>query len=66
MTVLRHFLDAGRNKSKAAAGCGLSRPAFYERLNTIEEVIGASLDDTPTCLTLQVAIAALDAVRSPG
>ncbi len=64
--VLGHYLDAGRNKSTAAARCDLSRPAFYERLHTIEGVLGADLDDVATCLTLQVAVAALQAVRSPG
>jgi purine catabolism regulator len=64
--VLGHYLDTGRNKSTAAARCGLSRPAFYERLHTIEGVLGADLDDVATCLTLQVALAALQAVRSPG
>ena len=64
--VLRHYLDSGRNKSEAAASHGLSRPAFYERLRSIEEILGTDLDSVSTCLTLHVAVAALDAVRSPG
>lgn len=63
--VLRHYLGAGRNKSVAAAAFGVSRPAFYERLHAIEEVLGIDLDDVQTCLTLHVAVSALDAVRSP-
>lgn len=62
--ALRVYLDTGRNKSEAAGRYGMSRPAFYERLRSIEALIGASLDDVQVCLTLQVAIAALDAVRS--
>jgi purine catabolism regulator len=62
--VLRVYLDTGRNKSTAAQQYGLSRPAFYERLRAIEALLGVDLDDVSVCLTLQVAIAALDAVRS--
>lgn len=64
--VLRQFLESGRNKSEAATNFGLSRPAFYERLGSIEEILGVDLDSVSTCLTLHVAVAALDAVRSPG
>jgi purine catabolism regulator len=64
--ALRHYLEAGRNKSEAAAAFGVSRPAFYERLHAIERVLGVDLDDVATCLTLHVATAALAAVRSPG
>ena len=64
--ILGHYLDSGRNKSTAAVLAGLSRPAFYERLHTIEAVLGVNLDDVATCLTLHVALAALQAVRSPG
>jgi purine catabolism regulator len=64
--VLGHYLDSGRNKSTAAALSGVSRPAFYERLHTIESVLGVDLDDVATCLTLHVALAALQSVRSPG
>ena len=65
LSVLRHYLEEGRNKSTAAARSGVSRPAFYERLHAIEAVLGVDLDDVPTCLTLHVAVAALEAVRSP-
>ncbi len=66
LAVLRNYFEAGRNKSTAAALSGVSRPAFYERLRTIERVLGVDLDDVASCLTLQVAAAALQAVRSPG
>lgn len=66
LTALRVYLDSGRNKSAAALACGLSRPAYYERLRQVERVLGVDLDDVPTCLTLHVAVAALDAIRSAG
>jgi PucR family transcriptional regulator, purine catabolism regulatory protein len=66
LTALRCYLGSGRNKSAAAAACGLSRPAFYDRLKLVEEVLGVDLDDVATCLSLQVATAALDAIRSVG
>jgi purine catabolism regulator len=62
--VLRQYLDAGRNKSAAAAAAHLSRPSFYERLRRLEEVLDADLDDVETCLSLHVALRGLDAIRS--
>lgn len=61
--LLRTYLDEGRNKSAAAAAAHLSRPAFYERLHRIERVLGADLDDPEGCLSLHVALTALDALR---
>ncbi|MGN9912534.1 PucR family transcriptional regulator [Phytohabitans sp. LJ34] len=61
--TLRAYLDSGRNKSAAAAAAHLSRPALYERLARIERVLDADLDAVDTCLSLHVAILALDAVR---
>ncbi len=66
LRALRAYLESGRNKSVAASNYGLSRPAFYERLHSIEALLSADLDDVSTCLTLHVAVAALDAVRSAG
>ena len=39
--ALRAYFDTGRNKSVAAERYGMSRPAFYERLRSIEALIGA-------------------------
>ena len=64
LRALRVYLESGRNKSVAAATYGLSRPAFYERLHSIEALLAADLDDVSTCLTLHVAVTALDAVRA--
>ncbi len=63
LDVLRVFLDCGRNKSTAAVAYRLSRPAFYERLRSIEALLDADLDDTRTCLSLHVAVRAHDVRR---
>jgi purine catabolism regulator len=63
LRTLRAYLDAGRNKSAAAAAAHLSRPAFYERLARIARVLDADLDSVDACLSLHVALLALDAVR---
>lgn len=61
--VLRVYLECGRNKSAAAEHSHLSRPAFYERLARIRKVLGADLDSVRVCLSLHVALLALDALR---
>ncbi|GAB3873970.1 hypothetical protein GCM10027610_142000 [Dactylosporangium cerinum] len=61
--VLRSYLECGRNKSAAAEHSHLSRPAFYERLARISRVLGADLDSVQVCLSLHVALLALDALR---
>lgn len=61
--TLRTYLECGRNKSAAAEEAHLSRPAFYERLARISRIIGADLDTVDVCLSLHVALLALDAVR---
>ncbi len=58
--VLRAYLDAGRNKSAAASALHLSRPAFYDRLTRLGQVLGVDLDDVETCLALHVALLARD------
>lgn len=65
--VLRTYLEVGRNKSAAASAAHLSRPSLYERLDRVEQVLGVDLDDVETCLSLHVALLALDALRrTPG
>jgi purine catabolism regulator len=61
--TLRTYLEHGRNKSAAAEAAHLSRPAFYERLARISRIVGADLDAVDVCLSLHVALLALDAVR---
>ncbi|MFI0354052.1 PucR family transcriptional regulator [Actinomadura sp. 9N407] len=61
--ILRVYLDTGRNKAVAAQRAHLSRPAFYERLRRIERVLSTSLDDVDSCVSLHVALLALDSLR---
>ena len=61
--VLRIYLGAGRNKSMAADAAHLSRPSFYERLHRIERILSVDLDSVESCLSLHVALLALDALR---
>ncbi|GAB3154450.1 PucR family transcriptional regulator [Micromonospora sonneratiae] len=61
--TLRAYLEYGRNKSAAASAAHLSRPAFYERLARIARILGVDLDSVDVCLSLHVAMLALDAVR---
>ncbi|GII78174.1 CdaR family transcriptional regulator [Sphaerisporangium rufum] len=63
--ILRTYLDAGRNKAVAAQRAHLSRPAFYDRLRRLERVLDTDLDDVDSCLSLHVALLALESVRRP-
>ncbi|MFG1676057.1 PucR family transcriptional regulator [Micromonospora sp. NPDC049282] len=65
LDTLRAYLEQGRNKSAAAVAAHLSRPAFYERLARIGRILDADLDSVEQCLSLHVALLALDAVRTP-
>jgi PucR family transcriptional regulator, purine catabolism regulatory protein len=60
---LRAYLASGRNKSAAAGAAHMSRPAFYERLARIGRILGVDLDSVDACLSLHVALLALDAIR---
>lgn len=61
--ILATYLDQGRNKSAAADAAHLSRPSFYDRLRRIETVLDVDLDDVQSCLSLHVALTALEALR---
>lgn len=61
--ILTVYLDHGRNKSAAADAAHLSRPSFYDRLHRVERVLGVDLDQVESCLSLHVALLALEAVR---
>ncbi|HEU0241587.1 MAG TPA: PucR family transcriptional regulator [Micromonosporaceae bacterium] len=63
LRTLRIYLESGRNKSAAATAAHLSRPAFYERLARIGRILGVDLDAVEPCLSLHVALLALDAIR---
>lgn len=64
LATLRAYLENGRNKSAAATAAHLSRPAFYERLARIARILDADLDSVEACLSLHVALLALDAIRN--
>ncbi len=61
--VLTLYLGSGRNKALAAQRAHLSRPALYERLRRIERVLDTDLEDVESCVSLHVALLALDSVR---
>ncbi|GAA3810384.1 PucR family transcriptional regulator [Sphaerisporangium flaviroseum] len=61
--ILRTYLDAGRNKAVAAQRAHLSRPAFYDRLRRLERILDTDLDDVDSCLSLHVALLALESFR---
>lgn len=61
--ILSVYLDHGRNKSAAADAAHLSRPSFYDRLHRVERILGVDLDQVESCLSLHVALLALEAVR---
>ncbi|HEY7591825.1 MAG TPA: PucR family transcriptional regulator [Actinophytocola sp.] len=58
--VLRHFCEHGGNKSAAAAAAHMSRTAYYQQLSRIEQVLGVSLDDPESVLSLHVALLVSD------
>lgn len=64
--ALRAYLAHGRNKSAAADAIHVSRPAFYQRLARIEQILDVDLDAVDSCLSLHVALLALDSIRSRG
>ncbi len=58
--ILRHYCEQGGNKSAAASAAHLSRTAYYQQLSRVEQVLGVSLDDPESMLSLHVALLALD------
>ncbi|PSL53470.1 purine catabolism regulator [Saccharothrix carnea] len=54
--LLRCFCEQGGNKSAAAAAAHLSRTAYYQQLSRIEQVLGVSLEDPESVLSLYVAL----------
>jgi purine catabolism regulator len=64
LTTLRHYLDAAGNKTTAARRGGLARETMYQRLRTIERLLGRDLESGEERTELHVALAALDALRA--
>jgi purine catabolism regulator len=58
--ALRHYCEHGGNKSAAANAAHLSRTAYYQQLARIEQVLGVSLEDPESMLSLYVALLAVD------
>ena len=57
--VLRCYLASGGNKAEAAHRSGLARPTLYERLRSIEQVLGIGLDSPESRLALHLALLTL-------
>jgi purine catabolism regulator len=58
LAALTALLEAGGNKSAAAAAAHLSRPAFYARLGRVERLLGVDLAAPESRLSLHVAVLA--------
>lgn len=56
--TLKHFCECGGNKSAAAAAAHVSRTAYYQQLTRIEQVLGVSLDEPESVLSLHLALLA--------
>ncbi|MBM0255602.1 PucR family transcriptional regulator [Micromonospora sp. 4G55] len=54
--LLRCFCEQGGNKSAAAGAAHLSRTAYYQQLSRIAQVLGVSLEDPESMLSLYVAL----------
>ncbi|NKE56830.1 PucR family transcriptional regulator [Lentzea sp. PSKA42] len=54
--LLRCLCEKGGNKSAAAGAAHLSRTAYYQQLARIEQVLGVSLEDPESVLSLYVAL----------
>ncbi|WP_193776667.1 PucR family transcriptional regulator [Streptomyces sp. E2N166] len=63
LTTLRGYLDAAGNKTVAARAIGVSRETVYQRLRTIERLLGRDLESGEQRTELHVALQALDALR---
>ncbi|WP_166355814.1 PucR family transcriptional regulator [Phytoactinopolyspora limicola] len=61
MDILRAHVEHGGHKSHAAAAVHLSRPAFYERLARIEQILGMDVTAPESLTSLHVALLARDA-----
>lgn len=64
LQVLSAFLHHSGNKSAAAEEAGLSRPAFYQRLERISQILGVDLESAEVRLSLHLALTARDVMRS--
>jgi purine catabolism regulator len=58
LDVLDALLGAGGNKVAAAAALHLSRPALYDRIARLEQLLGVDLADAESRTSLHVALLA--------
>jgi purine catabolism regulator len=65
LPALRAYLTAAGNKSGAAKLAGMSRQAFYQRLHTIERLLGCDLESGLQRTSLHVAVLVMDARGAP-
>ncbi|MEV5759464.1 PucR family transcriptional regulator [Streptomyces tendae] len=65
VATLRGYLEAAGNKTVAARSAGLSRETVYQRLRTIERLLGSDLESGEQRTELHVALHAVDALRAP-
>ncbi|OSC64419.1 PucR family transcriptional regulator, partial [Streptomyces sp. 4F] len=63
LATLRGYLDAAGNKTAAARAAGVSRETVYQRLRTVERLLGRDLESGEQRTELHVALQALDALR---
>ncbi|MFD0448187.1 helix-turn-helix domain-containing protein [Streptomyces indonesiensis] len=63
LPVLHTFLDAAGNKTVAAKRANLSRQAFYQRLHSVERVLGCDLESGEQRTQLHVALTAFRLLR---
>jgi purine catabolism regulator len=61
--VLRQYLRLGANKVALASQLGISRPALYKRLSSIETKLGVDLTDAESTASLHVAMLVLEVRR---
>ena len=64
--TLRSYVERGGNKAEAARALHLERRSLYDRLERIEALLDASLDDPSVRLRAQVALQGLDVLRQRG
>ncbi|GAB2981042.1 hypothetical protein GCM10023080_054020 [Streptomyces pseudoechinosporeus] len=60
LAALRAYVTAAGNKSVAAKQAGMSRQAFYQRLHTIERLLGCDLESGLQRTGLHVALLFVD------
>jgi purine catabolism regulator len=60
LDLLRQYVAAGGNKTRVAAASHRSRAGVYKKLDRLERVLGADLDDPTSLMSLGVALLAYD------